>query len=233
MEQERFQFDPSLLSYEEFIDYFFTAPTGELWDVDPSGIKFVMPVVTRPGTVVRYLTRFCNEFHHFANRLSLATVDHGVDGMLSVAHFQLQSALWDNSVDLDERIRCIRSMYRVFEDFVAHCKVEVLVGCFYMWWDNVCSSFWFERTYERQLRSEDYNLLDKQDRALVDAMHETLVQVLTVDDDRTKSCALHGLGHLHHPAVRETVQKYIDDNRTELTEQGLRWLEQCRDGTVM
>lgn len=45
--------------------------------------------------------------------------------------------------------------------------------------------------------------------------------------------ALHGLGHLHHPAVRETVQKFIDTHQGELTEQGLRWVEQCRDGTGM
>ena len=45
--------------------------------------------------------------------------------------------------------------------------------------------------------------------------------------------ALHGLGHLHQPAVRETVQKFIDTHQGALTEQGLRWLEQCRDGTVM
>ncbi|HEX5424995.1 MAG TPA: hypothetical protein VFW94_15715 [Candidatus Acidoferrales bacterium] len=230
---ERFEFDPSLLEYEDFIKYFFTAPVDAFWDVDPEGVRFVMPVVVRPDVVVRHLTRLCDEFSEIARTIALESLDHAIDGMLSEANFSLQSALWNNTVDLGERIRCIRSMYGVFANFVAESKAEVLPGCFFMWWDHICSSFWFEQTYKRKLPAKDYTRLGDQDRALVDAMFETLARTLKVDDDRTRSCALHGLGHLHHPTVRETVQRYIDDNRAASTSEGLRWLEECRDGTVM
>jgi hypothetical protein len=60
-------------------------------------------------------------------------------------------------------------------------------------------------------------------------MFETLKRILDLPHTETQRCALHGLGHLHHPEVRETVQHYIDANQSQFP---LSWLEQCRDGTV-
>jgi hypothetical protein len=64
-------------------------------------------------------------------------------------------------------------------------------------------------------------------------MCQTLMRILELPDSRTKDCALHGLGHLHHPAGRESVQKFIDKNKAEFSAHRLKWLEQCLDGTVM
>jgi hypothetical protein len=227
------KFDVSNLSYEDFIEYFFTKPHGELWNLDPNGAEFILYKLTQPDVVVRYLTRFCVEFRSLADHTSLETLDEGITGMFGEAFFCLQSALWTNTVDLQERIQCIRSMYRVFADFVANCKVEVLVGCFFMWWDHICSSFWFVQTEEGKLEGKEYARLGEQERSLVDAMFETLVEVLGLNDARTQSCALHGLGHLHHPKVQAVVQEYIDTHIAELLPDGLAWLEKCRDGTVM
>jgi len=226
-------FDLSTLSYEQFIEYFFTKPEGELWDLDFDGRQFVLQKLTRPETILHYLTQFFVEFRKLAEPLPLETLDSGITAMFSGAYFQLQSVLWNNSLDLPERIHCIRSMYRIFADFVANCKVEVLGACFYMWWDYICSSFWFEQTYERKLPTEDYNLLCEHDRMLLDAMFSTLVEILKLDDDRTQSYALHGLGHLHHPQVRAVVQEFINRRAAELQPDDLSWLEKCRDGTVM
>src|SRR5271154_2107466 len=187
------KFDVSNLSYDQFIEYFFTKPGGDPWNLDPNGAEFVLHELTQPDVVLRHLTRFCVEFRNLADRVSLETLDQGVTGMFSEAHFCLQSALWTNTVDVHERIQCVRSMYRVFADFVANCKVEVLVGCFFMWWDHICSSFWFAQTYEGNLPEEDYARLGEQERNLVDAMFETLVEILALDDARTQSCTLHGL----------------------------------------
>jgi hypothetical protein len=230
---KEFSFDVSSLSYEDFVLYFFTNSKDEFWNLDPNGNEFIIPEIMRPEVVVGHMTRFCFEFRQLADGLPLETLNRGIDGMLSSAFLHLQRALWNNTVDLQDRVSCIRSMYRVFADFVAGCQVEVLEGCFFMWWDNVCTSFWFEQTHNRKLRTEDYNLLSDVDRKLVDAMFETLVEILKLEDERTKSCALHGLGHLHHPAVRKVVQEFIDTNRGELEPRGISWLEECRDGTVM
>jgi hypothetical protein len=69
--------------------------------------------------------------------------------------------------------------------------------------------------------------------ALLDAMFETLKLILELKGNHAERCALHGLGHLHHPEVRGLVQSFIDRRRNELDQGALRWLEQCRDGTVM
>jgi hypothetical protein len=231
--EPQFSFDISALEYEDFILYFFTNSRGDLWNIDPDGNEFVIPKISHPEVIVRHLTKFCVGFRELAEGLSLETLDRGINGMLSSAFFQLQRALWNDTVDIRDRIGCIRSMYRVFADFVSARKVEVLENCFYMWWDQVCTSFWFEQTYHKKLKAENYSLLSSSDKKLVDAMFETLVDILKLEDDRTKSCALHGLGHLQHPGVRKAVQDFIDLHRSNLDKDGLSWLEQCRDGTVM
>lgn len=107
-------------------------------------------------------------------------------------------------------------------------------NCFDMWWDLILHGFWFQqKIFERRTQMGDVSKLYAESRRLLDVMFETLKQILGLPDARAQGYALHGLGHLHHLAVRETVQKFIDTRQGALTEQGLRWLEQCRDGTVM
>jgi hypothetical protein len=57
-----------------------------------------------------------------------------------------------------------------------------------------------------------------------------LVRILDVPNIETQRCALHGLGHLHHPEVHGIVQRYIDTNKSAFD---LAWLNQCREGTVL
>jgi hypothetical protein len=64
-------------------------------------------------------------------------------------------------------------------------------------------------------------------------MFETLVQILKLEGDRTRACALHGLGHSHHPGVAKVVQEYIDSLPSDLPSKTRKWLEDCRDGNVM
>lgn len=227
------KFDPSTMSYEKFIRYFFTTPGNDDWDTSPDGEEFFLHEINHPEVIVRNLTRFCNDFRQLSEGISVTSLDRGIKGMLSAAHFELQSTLWDDRVDLDERILCIRSMYRVFSDFVASCEAPVLENCFYGWWDYICTAFWFERTYTKKIAAENYDLLAEGDRKLMDAMFETLVEILRLDDGRAQIAALHGLGHLRHPGVRSIVQKYIDTHGSELKPAQLSWLEKCREGTVM
>jgi hypothetical protein len=64
-------------------------------------------------------------------------------------------------------------------------------------------------------------------------MFQTLSRILALSDPRAQEYALHGLGHLHHPEVRNLVQGFLDKHRDEFPPEGIRWVEQCRDGTVM
>ena len=75
--------------------------------------------------------------------------------------------------------------------------------------------------------------LDPESRLLLDVMFETLKRTLELPDPVSRDCALHGFGHLSRPDVRETVQQFIDAHQSELTGDRLRWVEACRDGTVL
>ena len=230
----RFDFDPSTLSYEDFVLYFLTRPLTDWdWRMDAAGEEFTLIEIRRPEIIARNLTQFFNESSQYFGRVSVETLDHALTGMLSSAFFNLQSALWDDRVDLEERVLCIRSMYEVFSDFVTKCNIPVLPACFYMWWDYVCTSFWNERTYAKKIAAEEYGLLDESDRQLVDAMFETLCEILRIDNGLCQAAALHGLGHVHHPGVRSIVQKYMDTHAVGMTLDETRWLESCRDGVAM
>jgi len=227
------KFDISALSYEEFIEYVFTTLEGQMESLDPNGKDYWMIAITRPEVVVKYLTRFCTEFRKLAETVPADTLDNGIDEMLDSSSLELQKVLWDNRVPLQERVDCIRSMYRVFADFVVNREFGKSEGCFYMWWDFVCWGFWFHQTYHKKLPAKNYELLGDGDKKLVDAMFETLVEVLKLNGSSAKGAALHGLGHVHHPGVRAVVQDFIDRHLSELDAKEISWLEKCRDGTNM
>ena len=83
------------------------------------------------------------------------------------------------------------------------------------------------------LADVSYDELEENEKKVADAMLETLCEILALDDERCQQYALHGMGHLHHPQVRAVVQAFIDKNSGEWDEDALRWVESCRDGTVM
>jgi hypothetical protein len=92
-----------------------------------------------------------------------------------------------------------------------------------MCWDLILHGFWFQpKLFGQHTQVGDVSKLDTESRLLLDKMFETLKKILGLPDPRTQGYALHGLGHLHHPAVRETVQEFVGNHKAELTEQSLR-----------
>ena len=78
-----------------------------------------------------------------------------------------------------------------------------------------------------------YDELEEAEKTVAGTMLETLSSILKLDDERCQGYALHGLGHLQHPQGRALVQQFIDQHHDEWDEEVLRWVEACRDGTVM
>jgi hypothetical protein len=148
--------------------------------------------------------------------------------MFSVGEFELQRTLWNDAVPLAERLACLRSMRVPYLEFVAGHPAPVLENAFDMWWDMVLASFWSECG-----APHDYGRLDSNDRAILDAVFETLDAILASDDPGCQWYALHGLGHLHHPRVPERVTRFMQLHANELEPADVAWLEQCRDGSVM
>ena len=160
-------------------------------------------------------------------------------------NFECQRYLFDRLVPLEKRLACMRSMYCVYADFVASSQVEVMASCFSMWWDFIAKSFWspfydypngsdsFDEILDQYPLEKDLNKLDEEAWQVLDTMFETLVRILALNDHRAQEYALHGLGHLYHPKVREVVQSYMDAHVNEFTEENLKWVQQCRDGVVL
>jgi hypothetical protein len=238
------ELDLSSFSYQEFVTFFFDRPAPE---PDEHAGSFAAEGAecawSRPEVAVGYMTKLFRNFPEIRREYSLGQVNQAI-WMIIGLDFNLVENLWDNSVALSDRIECIRSMYFVYSDFVAKSDVAIMENCFDMWWDLLGTSFWLQTNFFyrselqkgkalRRVNEGEVAKLDSSSRALLDAMFETLQRILQLPDLRTQKYALHGLGHLHHPAVRELVQKHIDDHRDEFTEDGLKWVERCRDGKVM
>jgi len=237
-------FDLSSLSYEELVIFFFDRPAPELGDHMPSFTgEDAECEWSRPEVAVSFLTGMCRSFADICRKYCSGQVNQAIWMIIGV-DFDLVEYLWDKSVPLSERLECIRSMFSVYSDFVAKSDVQVMENCLDMWWDTVATSFWFQSAFfethrpssapaSRRVKEGEVSKLDANSRALLDAMFDMLKRILELPDRRTQMYALHGLGHLHHPGVRDLVQKYIDDNRADFTDDGLKWVEKCRDGCVM
>lgn len=219
--------DPGSLSFDEFVVFFFDHPENEqFWYAES---RFALSdVVVSSATVVENLTRLFSHFGAGTARYSPAQISHGVWAIFSPS-FALTEALWDNSIPLEYRTACIRSMLALFRDYVAAQDEDVLQKCFFMWWHIIVTGFW---AHQGQFEEPDTSQLDSDSTTLLETMFETLKQILAVADARTQGYALHGLGHLHHPGVRDLVQHYIEQNKDRFTEEHVQWIEQCRDGVV-
>jgi len=229
--------DLSSESFEHFVGFFFNrdvVPDEEQFDyflTDLAGEQFDEAVPSSPEVLVKHMTKLFSEFGQIAIRYSLAQVDQAVWGILG-ANLRLYEFVFDASVPLPDRLECIRSMYYVYSDFVAksEAKPDPALSGFFMWWDLVLHGFWTPpRPLVAGTWKGDASKLDPQSRVVLDAMFETLKRILDLPHAESQRCALHGLGHLHHPEVGSTVQHYIDANKSEFS---LAWLNQCRDGTV-
>jgi hypothetical protein len=240
LDEELKHLDLSSKSFDEFVAFFFDRevvklePPNDFFVADFFQIgHFDESIPSSPEIIVDYMTQLFSQFGQIAPNYSLPQLDQGIWNLLGES-LGLYRVLWDSSIPLAKRSECIRSMYSVYCDFVARSDVEVMENCFDMWWDSLGQGFWWQpRLYESGTKTGDVRKLDPESRVLLDVMFETLSRILQLPDGRTQHFALHGLGHLHHPSVQKTVQEYIDRHKSEFTAQGLHWVEQCRDGTVM
>ena len=223
--------DLSVVSFEEFTEFFFHRPENEeFWYQEPI-YQWGNVNVSDPAALVDHATRLFSEFGTIGRKYTLAQIDHGIWALLAEASpLSIQEYLWNPSVSLEKRIQCVQSMFHVYSDFVAGSEEDEMVGCFYMWWDFIGDGFWSSAGLTKQNNAA---LLSQDLKLLLDAMFDTLKRILELPDPRTQWYALHGLGHLHHPAVRDLVQSFIHQHQNEFNEEARDWVEQCRDGTVM
>jgi hypothetical protein len=221
------EFDLSALSYPQFLAFFFDRSIvgdKERYDLFRSGIDYF--IASNPTTVVEHLQTMCRTFSELTKVYSNEQVDQGLWAVFG-AGISCERFLFDPTVDLALRIDCIECMYLPFRDVIAHSAIDARDSFYWMWWDMILHTFWniFYETDDR------YDALSDDGKRMLDAMYGTLLRILALNHRACQRSALHGLGHLHHPLGRETVQSYLDVHRRELTDDDVQWIERCRDGT--
>jgi len=238
------ELDLSLLPYDEWVAFFFDRPVmrEEEEDDDFSRIRptpwddfdIELGIFTEhPSVLVEHVRRLCVEFGTLPRSHSWAQIDQGVWGVL-MDPGECSRHIVSDGVPLTLRLSCIKAMYHVFADAVANLPKGVpMETCFFMWWDIIAGQFCAEQDYWSH---EVFHPQQDDVRQVHDVMLDTLVRVLALEDRRCQGAALHGLGHLHHAQGARIVQEYIDRHgaeRSDDDQDGLPWLEACRDGTVM
>jgi hypothetical protein len=108
--------DLSCKSFEEFVEFFFNravVPDKEQFDyflTDLAGERYDEAVPSSPEVLVGQLAKLFSQFQETASRYSKAQVDQAVWGILG-GRLRLHEYLFDVSVPLPGRLKCIRSMY--------------------------------------------------------------------------------------------------------------------------
>lgn len=234
-EQEPEALDFSIRPYEEWIEFLFDRKVAPQDDGKYSSSSFFDYEFERhpqrPAVFLEYLTRICRELPGLVERYGFEKIDQGLWAVLIGLHFSpsITELLWDSTIPLECRIECIRSMRLVYTEVVAKIPEDVeMVNIFYMWWDLL--DLYPPTNHAMRDHPNDDRANEK---LLVDVALNILKEILEIDDERCHSSALHGLGHLLHPRRAALVQDFIDRHRDECDEAGIKWLEECRDGTVM
>ena len=231
--------DLSSLTFDEFAAFFLArevVPDDEQYGyflTDLHGERYFDSVPSSPEVLVNLLTKLFREFGQIASKYTLTQVDQAVWGMWG-GNLRLHELLFAPPAPLASRLDCIRSMYHVYSDYVSRLEREPdpeIESGFYMWWDLILHGFWdSSRPVIAGTWRGDASKLDAESRVLLDALFETLTRILAIPNRASQLSALHGLGHLYHPQVHDSVQGFIDTNPAGFS---LKWLEQCRDCIVM
>ena len=133
------------------------------------------------------------------------------DAQLDQGFWAIQSAnldcstyriMWDTEWAFGIRAETVRSMYDLFSRLFMHAPLETAV---IMWWDSLCYD-WHCGNRKRENGGED--------RSMQDVMFETLGRILSLNSEHCQFAALHGLGHLHHPATGKLVSEFLATNST-------------------
>lgn len=222
------EFDLSALSYPQFLAFFFDRPIvgdKEEYQLFRAGIDCF--IASNPATVVAHVQAMCRTFSELTKVYSQEQLDQGLWAIFGAA-ISCERFL-DPTVDLALRRDCIESMYLPFRDVVAYSAIDKRDSFYWMWWDMILYTFWQDADGYRF----DYPALSNDGKQVIEAMYQTLLHILALNHLACQWSALHGLGHLHHPLGRETVQNYLNGHRNELTDEDLKWVEAFRDGTNM
>lgn len=134
-------FDLSVLTYPQFLKFFFDRPVvgdEKEYDLFHSGIDSF--VATDPATVVAHLEAMCRDLSELPSIYSLEQLDQGLWALFG-AGIRCGKYLFDCDVNRGARKSCVESMYLPFKDVVARRITDIRESFYWMWWDTILHDF--------------------------------------------------------------------------------------------
>lgn len=191
--------DLSQFSFEEFISFLFDReipPKSEKWNP----WYWHTETAFDPTRICDYYIRLFTRPRFLLDRFSAVQLEEGLWAISSQANLgcSVTDLIWNTELPVAVREQCVKSMFNLYRDLFA---IEPCVSAGGMWWDSVCWHLWHRGKKDRLRGGEDLSMQD--------VIFETLVEILALESENCQSAALHGLGHLHHPATKEVIENYI------------------------
>jgi hypothetical protein len=226
------EFDLSTFTYPQFLAFFFERPVvsdirGQ-YDLFRSGIDGF--VALNPAIVLAHLQALCRKFAELVTIYSPEQLDQGLGAIFGVG-IDCQRYLFDASVDIKLRTDCIESMYPPFREVVARHAGDITDRFYWMWWDMILHTGAFYPMPKQY--KYGYRTLTADENRVIDSIYHTLEKILAIDHWGCQQCALHGLGHLWHPSMEALVQGFLDEHRSEISDEDARWIEGCRESSIV
>ncbi|MCU1302261.1 MAG: hypothetical protein JWQ87_2545 [Candidatus Sulfotelmatobacter sp.] len=199
------EIDISGYSYDEFVSFVFDreirAQEGRYhpWYFD-------VKVAFNASRLCEFYIRLFRSPDFLLRKYSRAQLEEGFWAIHGGAFDgSVQNLIWNTDVPFPSRCECLKSMSDLFKCLFATEPLETSV---FMWWDSIC--------YEWECGNNQRR--DGEHVPMQNIIFEVLADLLQNDSQICQHAALHGLGHLHHPATQELVEAYLGQ-RPSLTQE--------------
>lgn len=194
------QINITKFSFDEFVSFLFDhdVPPGQE-KVDPW--DWHVEVEFDPQRICAYYVQLFQEPEFLLARFTKPQLEQG---FWAIQGPNLDCSVWRIIHELDVpfplREECIRAMFDLFTRLFSKVSLDTSVS---MWWDSMCYD-WHCGNRRRERGGEDEQMQD--------ILFETLSLLLSCSSENCQGAALHGLGHLHHPATPQLIERYIQEH---------------------
>lgn len=193
-------------SFEDFVSFLFEHPVdAPLTDQDQAGHHpWYWKVVVRfePVRVAADYARLFADPQWLQLNYTQEQLEQGIWAIQSNSlPCSVAEIIWHEDVPFVMRENCVRAMYPLFARLFAHAPFEKADE---MWWESLTYD-WFDGRRDRKNGGDDLRMQD--------VMFETLQKILFLPAPVCQGAALHGLGHLRHPATGSLIRLYLDQYR--------------------
>ncbi len=191
-------------SFEDFVAFLFeheVVPIPHDRHKEPEPWYWTADVIFEPIRVASDYVRLFTKPEFLLSSFSTEQLEQGFWAIQSCnIDCSVAEIIWHRQVPFVMRENCVRSMFSLFERLFAVAPVETASN---MWWDSLAYD-WHCGNRSRANGGEDEHMQD--------IMFETLEKILFLPSPKCQAAALHGLGHLHHPATQRLIDLYLQRN---------------------